>query len=61
MINTSFLEGKEIGIEEGMEKGVEKGRKKERQAIAKEMKQAGMDVNAIAKLTKLSIADIEQL
>ncbi len=57
VIDTSFLEGKEIGIEEGMEKGMEK----ERQAIAKEMKQAGMDVNAIVKLTKLSIAEIEQL
>ncbi len=45
--------GKEIGIEEGMEKGIIK--------TAENMKKEGMDSSIIAKVTGLSIDEIEKL
>ena len=54
----NVLRGAEIkGFEKGIEKGVEKGLK----GVARNMKQEGMPVEVIAKLTKLSIEEVEKL
>jgi predicted transposase/invertase (TIGR01784 family) len=43
------------------EEGIEKGREKERIQVAKEGLQLGMSVEQVAKLTKLSIAKVEDI
>lgn len=58
-------EGEAIGLQKGEAIGVEKGRA-EGEAIgilktAKKMKEEGLDVNVISKLTNLSIDEIEKL
>jgi predicted transposase/invertase (TIGR01784 family) len=54
-------EGRKEGLEEGEKIGVEKGRKNNSIQIAKEMKKEGMNPSLIAKLTKLSLDEIETL
>ena len=54
-------EGRKEGLEEGKKIGVEKGRKNNSIQIAKEMKKEGMNPSLIAKLTKLSLDEIETL
>jgi predicted transposase/invertase (TIGR01784 family) len=56
-IAKSREEGMEKGREEGIEKGMEKGIAK----VVKNMKAEGFDNAVIAKVTKLSVAEIEQL
>ncbi|SHF14176.1 Rpn family recombination-promoting nuclease/putative transposase [Pedobacter caeni] len=55
------LEGRMEGQEEGMKKGIEKGRLDERSVIALELKETGMPIEQISKITKLSIEEIEKL
>ena len=47
--------------EAGYERGLEEGRKNNSIQIAKEMKKEGMSPSLIAKLTKLSLDEIETL
>ncbi|MBP5705388.1 MAG: hypothetical protein J6X12_11955, partial [Paludibacteraceae bacterium] len=54
-------EGRKEGIEEGRKEGIEEGRKNNSIQIAKEMKKEGMFPSLIAKLTKLSVDEIETL
>ena len=54
-------EGRKEGIEEGRKEGIEEGRKNNSIQIAKEMKKEGMNPSLIAKLTKLSLNEIETL
>ena len=54
-------DGRKEGLEEGEKIGVEKGRKNNSIQIAKEMKKEGMNPSLIAKLTKLSLDEIETL
>ena len=49
------------GVEKGIEKGIAKGREEGRIEIAKKMIQRGDEVEGIAELTLLSIAEIENL
>ena len=52
----------EVDMEEaGYERGLEEGRKNNSIQIAKEMKKEGMNPSLIAKLTKLSLNEIETL
>ena len=52
----------EVDMEEaGYERGLEEGRKNNSIQIAKEMKKEGMNPSLIAKLTKLSLNEIENL
>ena len=54
-------EAEEKGIEKGIERGIEKGRHEEALEIARELKKEGSSIEFIAKITKLSISDIEKL
>ena len=54
-------DGRKEGIEEGRKEGIEEGRKNNSIQIAKEMKKEGMNPSLIAKLTKLSLDEIETL
>ena len=49
------------GIKEGIDIGVEQGSKESKLEIAKAMLKEKMDINLIAKVTKLSIEEIEKL
>ena len=53
--------GYERGLEDGRKEGIEEGRKNNSIQIAKEMKKEGMAPSLIAKLTKLSLDEIETL
>ena len=52
---------KKEGLEEGREEGLEEGRAEEKINIAKELLKDGMDVQKIAKITKLEVKQIEEL
>lgn len=54
-------EGIKKGIKKGMEEGVEKGKKSEKIAIAKNLKNSGIDINIISENTGLSIEEIKNL
>lgn len=54
-------EGLAKGIEKGREEGREEGRKAEKEAIARNLKQLGIPVIAIAKASGLSPKEIERL
>lgn len=56
---SQFESGKEIGREEGREEDEEKGAKKKAIAIAKELLQHKMSIESVAKITGLSISEIE--
>ncbi len=61
--------GKEEGIKEGIKKGIKKGisegikegHKQEQMTIAKKMLKEDMDVKTIAKITELSVEQVEDL
>jgi predicted transposase/invertase (TIGR01784 family) len=53
--------GREEGMELGLEKGMELGQLKSSFAIALKLKETGMSVDQISKITALSIEEIEQL
>jgi predicted transposase/invertase (TIGR01784 family) len=54
-------EGMKMGLEKGIEKGIEKGRHDEALDIARELKKEGSSIEFIAKITKLSVDEIEKL
>lgn len=63
--NTYIEEAKEFGMEEGMKEGlktgIEKGKIEKQKEIAKELLKINMPIEQINKVTKLSIAEIENL
>ena len=63
--NTEINEAKKQGLEEGkkigIEQGLEQGKDKEKKAIAKKMKDQGMDVTLIQTLTGLTKKEIDLL
>ncbi|MDR3197974.1 MAG: Rpn family recombination-promoting nuclease/putative transposase [Planctomycetaceae bacterium] len=54
-------QGMEKGMEKGIEKGIEKGRSEEKVEVVKSMKAEGFPVETIAKITKLSVEEVERL
>jgi len=56
-----FQEGKEEGMEEGKIQGIEIGTRKNTRELAAEMKLEGIPLPTIAKITKLSSTEIENL
>ena len=54
-------EGKELGMQEGLEKGKELGIQEAQKTLAKSMKQEGLTLNMITKLTGLSAEEIQTL
>ncbi|QEC78443.1 Rpn family recombination-promoting nuclease/putative transposase [Mucilaginibacter ginsenosidivorax] len=65
VLDYAVKEGMEKGIAQGIEKGIsqgiEKGKLEEAMAIARELKKEGLAIEFIAKITKLSIEEIEKL
>ncbi|MEI0485639.1 Rpn family recombination-promoting nuclease/putative transposase [Brachyspira intermedia] len=61
MLKKEREEGIKEGIKKGMEEGVEKGKKYEKIAIAKNLKNSGIDINIISENTGLSIEEIKNL
>lgn len=63
--NKGLREGMEKGLEqgreEGMKQGIEQGEKRKSTEIAKELLKENMPIEKIAKITKLSKEEIEQL
>jgi len=60
-LETAIEVAKEEGVEIGMEKGIEEGETKALFRTAREMKARNMNVNLIAEITGLSVAEIEKL
>ena len=54
-------EGIKEGIEKGVKEGIEKGMKKSKLDMAKNLLIEGLDLSVIAKVTELSIGEIENL
>ncbi len=62
LLNTPFLQKiRGQGREEGREEGIGLGVEKERLNIARNMKQEGMELDVIAKLTGLSVDEVQGL
>ncbi|WP_303997260.1 Rpn family recombination-promoting nuclease/putative transposase [Megamonas hypermegale] len=59
--NSSMLAAKEEGISIGKQQGIDIGKQQEKYDMAKQMLVDGVDIKFIAKYTKLSIDDIENL
>jgi len=53
--------GRQEGIREGRREGRQKGRQEAREEMAIEMYKEGMSIKIIAKITKASENDIEQI
>lgn len=60
-VNSSVEKGRDDGIEIGVEKGVGIGVKLTTIQIAKAMKDEGIELGIISKVTVLSVAEIELL
>ena len=60
-IEKGIQEGIEKGIQEGIEKGIQEGRREEQIAIARSLKNAGIDIKIISDNTGLSIEEIKKL
>jgi len=54
-------QGLQQGIQEGIQQGIQKGIQQEKSEIAKNMKSLGMEITAIAKVTGLSVEEINEL
>ena len=54
-------EGREEGRKEGLAEGLAKGREEGQAIIVRSMVQSGLDLNQIAKIINMSIADIERI
>lgn len=59
--NKGLREGMEKGLEQGREEGMKQGEKRKSTEIAKELLKENMPIEKIAKITKLSKEEIEQL
>ena len=49
------------GVQQGVQQGIQQGMRRRAEAIARNMKEMGMDVNTIAKATGLFVDDILRL
>lgn len=61
IIRTAKDEGRAEGITEGIKKGREKGVKEGKEKVAKNLRASGMSVEEVARITELSIEDINNL
>ena len=60
-IQEGLERGIEKGIQEGIEKGIQEGRREEQIAIARSLKNAGIDIKIISDNTGLSIEEVSKL
>ena len=61
IVETATNKGLREGMEKGLAKGIEQGEKRKSTEIAKELLKENMPIEKIAKITKLSKEEIEQL
>nr|WP_020005314.1 hypothetical protein [Brachyspira innocens] len=54
-------EGLQEGMERGIEKGIQEGRREEQIAIARSLKNAGIDIKIISDNTGLSVEEVLKL
>ena len=59
--NTEMNEARRKGLEEGEAKGLEEGKKQNKKEIAKKMKEEGLDIKLIQKITNLTQEEITAL
>ena len=60
-IEKGILLGRAEGIEQGIEQGIEKGIEQERKNIIANMLKKGLDIELIAELASLSVADVGKI
>ena len=60
-VKSEISEARDDAHKEGIKEGLAQGSKESKQEIAKTMLKEKMDIKLIAKVTKLSIEEIEQL
>jgi predicted transposase/invertase (TIGR01784 family) len=60
-VDTSFEEGLEEGEKVGLEKGINKGRTEEKMAMAKKLKEKGINIDIISETSGLLKEEIEKL
>ncbi len=58
---TLYYSAEQKGLKRGLEKGLEKGRMEEKLEIARNMKSFGLPPDTIAKITGLSLEEIDQI
>jgi predicted transposase/invertase (TIGR01784 family) len=51
----------QMGIEKGIEQGIERGKEAERRSLALKMLQESIPLNTIARITELTIDQLQQL
>ena len=61
MLKREREEGIQEGLERGIEKGIQEGRREEQIAIARSLKNAGIDIKIISDNTGLSIEEVSKL
>jgi predicted transposase/invertase (TIGR01784 family) len=61
VVDTSFEEGLEEGEKVGLEKGIKKGRTEEKIAMAKKLKEKGINIDIISETSGLLKEEIEKL
>ena len=61
MLKREREEGIQEGLERGIEKGIQEGRREEQIAIARSLKNAGIDIKIISDNTGLSIEEVSEL
>lgn len=60
-VNSSFIEGKEEGIEQGTRQGIEQGSKEKELDIVRKMKEENISSEMIQKITGLSVEEINNI
>ena len=60
-LKEGLKEGKEEGLKEGKEEGLKEGKKEKAKEMAKNMLKEGLDMNLIAKISGLTIKEIQGL
>jgi flagellar biosynthesis/type III secretory pathway protein FliH len=60
-IQKGTAEGMQKGIAEGIQKGIQEGKMEEKRQTVLEMLKEGLTVDLIAKVTKISRSEIEEL
>ena len=59
--NSIFISGKQEGIKQGIEQGTRRGIEENQKSIVKNMKDANYKVEDIAKITGLTMHEIEKI
>ena len=61
MEKTLYYSAEQRGLQKGLQRGMERGMEKEKRQIAQNMKSFGLASDTIAKMTGLSLDEIDRL